>query len=823
MDRRHRLAELLVAWQDRADRGQAVTAEELCRDCPELLSDLQRLMRLDTAARSDDRTALSDQSDTSATDLAAAAPVAPGELSGWLAPPERPDDLGRLGRYRIVRVIRAGGMGIVLEGEDTTLKRQVAIKVMHPRLAADPTARARFLREAEAMARLDHEHVVPVFEAAEDSMAKVAYLVMPFLQGEALSDRLKREGRLRPAEVIRICREVAEGLQAAHGHGLIHRDIKPSNIWLDPRGKVKLLDFGLVRAAGDGDMSLSQSGQVVGTPAYMAPEQARGEQVDHRADLFALGCVLYRAATGAVPFGGSSSVATMYSVATATPADPAALNPRLPPALVGLIRRLLAKDPEGRPASAATVGRELAELERAEVDTAVPLAVPAPDDPWTVIPPPAPAEAIKPVPARRRRWRSAASIAAAAILVIGGVAAAVYLMRPTRGTVAVQPADAGAEARLQAVRFQFTSDDGQTHTLESPERSRELPAGTYRVTILGADGVTADPARVDVRRGETAVVRIKVTPPVVHPMPPTSDPERKAAEWARGLGGTLELSLGDGKTHEVGPKDVLPPEPFTVRAVRLTKSRTAARELSRLEGLKDLKALELTDCRIGDPELADVGLVSTLTQFVVRADTDPGSARVTDGGLAHLENLTTLKVVGFPGSRITGTGLVHLRKCAGLQEILGIGAPTDSGMAVLAHFPGLKHVDLGNGLNVTDAGIKYLAGLPNLEKAIVHNSRLTDDGLRALTGLKQLRGIGADGTALTDAGLIHLKAFPGLDAIGMGTPGVTDTGLKALAELRTLKWLNLRGATVTADGIQALHRALPECRIESDHGTFEPQ
>ncbi|HJZ92631.1 MAG TPA: protein kinase [Gemmataceae bacterium] len=822
MDRRLRLAELLVAWQEQADRGLPVTAEELCRDCPELLPDLQRLMRLEEAARADDRTALSDQSDTSATDLAAAAPVAPGELGGWLAPPDRPDDLGRLGRYRIVRVIRAGGMGIVLEGEDTTLKRRVAIKVMHPRLAADPTARARFLREAEAMARLDHEHVVPVFEAAEDPTAKIAYLVMPFLQGEALSDRLKREGRLRPAEAIRIGREVAEGLQAAHDHGLIHRDVKPSNIWLDPRGKVKLLDFGLVRAGGEGDMSLSQSGQVVGTPAYMAPEQARGEPVDHRADLFALGCVLYRAATGAVPFAGSSSVATLYSVATATPADPAALNPRLTAGLVDLIQRLLAKEPEGRPASAATVAGELAELERTDSDTSVPLGIPVPDDPRTAISAPASAEAIEPAPARRTRWRSAAAIAAAAILVVAGVAATLYVTRATRGTVVVEPADPAAEVRLQTARFRFTSDDGQTHLLESPERSRELPAGTYQVTILGADGLTADPAQVEVRRGETAAVRINVTP-VVHPMPPSSDPERKAAEWAHGLGGTLELSLSDGKTREVGPKDVLPPELFTVRAVRLMKSRTAARELSRLAGLKDLKILELTDCRIGDPELAGIGLISTLTHLVVRADTDPDSARVTDAGLAHLRNLTGLKVVSFPGSRITGTGLSHLQRSVGLEEIHGIGAPTDAGMAALAHFPGLKHMDLGDGHNVTDAGIKLLSGLPHLEKVIVHNSRLTDDGLKALTGLNQLRGLGADGTALTDAGLVHLKAFPALESLGAGVSGVTDTGLKTLAELQTLKWLNLRGATVTADGIQALHRALPECRIESDHGTFEPQ
>src|SRR5262249_22118482 len=160
----------------------------------------------------------------------------------------------------------------------------------------------------------------------------------------------------------------------------------------------------------------------------------------------------------------------------------------------------------------------------------------------TVVPSPAPPGAITTAPPRRRRWRSAAAvITAAAIFVVGGVAAVVYLIRPARGTVVVQPADAAAAAPIRTARIQLTGDGGPTHPLDSPERSRDLPAGSSLVTTTGAEGVTADPDRVEVRRGETAVVRMTFTLSVVRPMPPSSDPERKAAEWARGLGGTVEL------------------------------------------------------------------------------------------------------------------------------------------------------------------------------------------------------------------------------------------------------------------------------------------
>ncbi len=186
---------------------------------------------------------------------------------------------------------------------------------------------------------------------------------MEFLQGEPLDERLEREQELPCAEVLRIGREIAEGLAAAHATGLIHRDIKPANIWLEaPRNRVKILDFGLARSAQQ-DAGLTQQGAIIGTPAYMAPEQARGELVDARCDLFSLGVVLYRLCCGQQPFHGSDTISTLLAVATQQPPPPSQTNPDLPPELSDLVMNLLEKDPARRPASAAAVIELLRALE----------------------------------------------------------------------------------------------------------------------------------------------------------------------------------------------------------------------------------------------------------------------------------------------------------------------------------------------------------------------------------------------------------------------------------------------------------------------------
>jgi hypothetical protein len=292
-----------------------------------------------------------------------------GPLSAALAP--RPADLPEtVGGYRVVRRLGQGGMGVVYLVDDPLGNRQVAIKMMHTRHAADAGARARFLREARSAMAVENDHVVAVYQVGVDGDAP--FLVMPLLKGESLEERLVRESLPPLALVLKVGREVALGLAAAHDRGLVHRDVKPANTWLegdpgaaDPAARVrrvKVLDFGLARSV-DGADGLSLSGAVVGTPAYMAPEQAAGRPVDPRADLFSLGAVLYRMATGQPAFGGPSLTAVLTAIATFDPPPPAEVNPAVPAALSDLISRLLRKNPDGRPATAREVADALTAIE----------------------------------------------------------------------------------------------------------------------------------------------------------------------------------------------------------------------------------------------------------------------------------------------------------------------------------------------------------------------------------------------------------------------------------------------------------------------------
>ncbi len=239
----------------------------------------------------------------------------------FLAASDKPGHLGRLGHYDILEVIGKGGFGTVFKAFDEKLHRVVAIKVLAPELAANASARKRFSREARAAAAIKDDHVIAIYAVEDDHQPP--YLAMEYVDGISLQDRLDQEGALDLKEILRIAVQTACGLAAAHKQGLVHRDIKPANILLENGvQRVKITDFGLARAVDDA--SISQSGVIAGTPMYMAPEQAAGETIDHRADLFSLGSVLYVMCTGRPPFRASGTMAVMKRVMEDTPRESAA-------------------------------------------------------------------------------------------------------------------------------------------------------------------------------------------------------------------------------------------------------------------------------------------------------------------------------------------------------------------------------------------------------------------------------------------------------------------------------------------------------------------
>jgi serine/threonine protein kinase len=274
------------------------------------------------------------------------------EALDFLAPSDWPDSLGRIGPYEIKGLLGRGGMALVLKAVDPALNRTVAIKVLAVHLASSGAARQRFLREARAAAAVVHEHVVAVHNV--DETGGLPYMVMEYVPGRSLQDRLDRQGPLALAEILRIGMQVAAGLAAAHAQGIVHRDVKPANILLENGvERARLSDFGLARAVSDA--ALTQSGLLAGTPQYMAPEQARGETLDHRADLFSLGSTLYAMCTGHPPFRAESAVAVLRRVSDDEPRPVRELNSEIPAWFAAIIAKLHAKDPAQRFQTAAEV------------------------------------------------------------------------------------------------------------------------------------------------------------------------------------------------------------------------------------------------------------------------------------------------------------------------------------------------------------------------------------------------------------------------------------------------------------------------------------
>ncbi len=353
---------LFDRWQVLRGQGLNLTAEEICRDCPELTERLSEMMR---GKLTSSFSGLNPENSAIVTENAAA--IGNSEYP-FLEPPQSADELGRLSTFRILRVLGQGGMGIVFEGEDAALHRRVAVKVLRPEIDT-PLLEQRFQQEARLAASLNHDHIVTIYQIGQH--ADRSFLVMEYLIGESLAQRLERDGWLPALESLEIMRQAAEGLAVAHERGLIHRDIKPANIWLEsdrPGGtlkRVKILDFGLARSIVN-HQTLSHSGELVGTPSYMAPEQIFGRPLDGRTDLYSLGCTLYACLMGTPPFVKDDTTALLEAVAYEQSPDIQKLDPRMPKPVAILLAELLAKDPDARPASASIVAARLGALEAAD-------------------------------------------------------------------------------------------------------------------------------------------------------------------------------------------------------------------------------------------------------------------------------------------------------------------------------------------------------------------------------------------------------------------------------------------------------------------------
>jgi serine/threonine-protein kinase len=249
----------------------------------------------------------------------------------------------QIGKYEILAKLGQGGMGVVYKAKDPKIDRLVAIKTITARMDSDPELRERFRLEARSAAQISHKNVITIYDY--DEADGHAYLVMEFLEGEDLRTKIERRDPMPLVTKLRIIREVGEGLAHAHRMGIVHRDIKPGNIFITTAGQVKILDFGLARVVSS---DLTRSGVVVGTPAYMSPEQLRAERVDQRSDIFSAGVVFYELLTLINPFHGDSDFAISLKIVQSEPVPIEALNPAIPPDIAALVHRAIQKDPARR-------------------------------------------------------------------------------------------------------------------------------------------------------------------------------------------------------------------------------------------------------------------------------------------------------------------------------------------------------------------------------------------------------------------------------------------------------------------------------------------
>jgi serine/threonine protein kinase/WD40 repeat protein/formylglycine-generating enzyme required for sulfatase activity len=728
-----------------------------------------------------------------------------------LRPPEQSDELGRIGHFRVLKELGRGGMGIVYLAEDLRLLRPVALKVMLPRFAAKPQSKARFLREARTAAKIDNDHVIAIYEVDEED--GIPFLTMPVLHGEALNACIKREKTLPIPTIVRIGREICDGLSAAHHRGLVHRDLKPGNIWLESKGeqggsslrlgspRVKILDFGLAKVV-ETDEHLTRTGIVLGTPAYMAPEQARNPQVDGRADLFSLGVILYQLATGRLPFSGHDTMSTLFSVCQDTPAPATSFRPDLPTDVNAVIFKLLEKDPAHRYPTAAAA-RDALDAIRPTQMSAAPVAVPV-----------APAAPVARPSAPRTSFPSTS-------------------VGPTRSSPSTPPEtqDDPLVFKTKASLVSLSSAEipyrpTAKQTARTRQSRRPLILGAALASVLGVAIVAmvvlvllrpapveeqpipeAKPAKqLGPAKKESPVTTIAKAPTTESGRKLDYAAERKAAEWVLSANGTVGVTV-DSEEQVIKPGENLPENPFKVTGVNLAGyKQTLNNEFDCFKPCTQVRYLNLDEAKVSDGAFESFSNCVELRELHARG-------AMTDRRMVNLKHWNRLQDLTIYGSPLSDEGYFHLGHCKDLRHLdcrhltdrglasigqckelrfldIGAGGFSAAGMAALRSFLRLEWLSLPTEA-LSEAGVGHLAECPSLHFLRCRNVGAAE--IRRLSGLgNRLLNLEIYAGKLSDEGFEALEQFRSLRSLGLAEGGApTEKGMRSLAKLADLRSLTI--------------------------------
>jgi eukaryotic-like serine/threonine-protein kinase len=523
-----------------------------------------------------------------------------------------PDQKVLAGRYELEEVLGHGGMAEVFLGTDRVLGRRIAIKVLADRFARDSSFVARFRREAQSAAALNHPNVVSVFDTGSDDGTH--FIVMEYVRGKTLSDVIREDAPLMPERAAEIAEGVAQALAFAHRGGIIHRDVKPGNIMLTGTGDVKVMDFGIARATAS--ESLTQTATVLGTATYFSPEQAQGEPVDARSDIYSLGIVLYEMLTGQPPFAGDSAVTIAYKHVREEPIPPSQLNPDVPAGLEAIVMKCLAKNPANRYQTVDELLQDLGRFLAGQPVRATPLLAPAATElvqratrPTTVLPAPTTEETD-----RRRKWIAGTILGVILLIILVGLFFLARSLTETGGT---------------------------------------------QVAIPNVIGKTEQEARTELEGAGFKVGTVQPTPSadVAQGLVLDYDPKGSAVK-----GTTINLKVSSGPGTVKVPNVLCRTKPEAVDALqaRGLKVKTSG-QTEQNPDCKDPSTVARTDPPIGEQAAVGTTVTLFLTPSELKAPSAPNLAAGSDSGASNDDNITNKTTLTFSGTAEPGVKVTLFR------------------------------------------------------------------------------------------------------------------------------------------------------------------